>query len=63
MKAELANKRGVDPSTVRVPGRAPRWVIPAVKSTMVVADILIAALAFAGAFYLRESQELWEFGR
>ncbi len=62
MKAELANKRGVDPSTVRVPGRAPRWVIPAVKSTMVVADMLIAAFAFAGAFYLRESRELWEFG-
>ena len=62
MKAELANKRGVDPSTVRVPGRAPRWVIPAVKSSMVVADILIAAVAFAAAFYLRESRELWEFG-
>jgi len=60
MKAELINRRGVEPSTVRVPGRAPRWVIPTVKSAMVVADIVVTASAFAGAFYLRESSHLWD---
>src|SRR4026207_934261 len=60
MKAELINRRGVEPSTVRVPGRAPRWVIPTVKSAVVVADIVVTASAFAGAFYLRESSHLWD---
>jgi exopolysaccharide biosynthesis polyprenyl glycosylphosphotransferase len=59
MKAELIN-RGIEPSTVRVPGRAPRWVIPTVKAAMVVSDIVVAASAFAGAFYLRESAHLWD---
>jgi len=38
-----------------VPGRAPRWIVPAVKILLVVADAFAAALAFIGAFTLRES--------
>jgi exopolysaccharide biosynthesis polyprenyl glycosylphosphotransferase len=60
MKAERIKSRTVSPSTVRVSGRAPRWVIPTVKTALVVADGLIAAFAFAGAFYLREGGVLWE---
>ena len=61
MRSEPINIQAISPSTVRVPGRAPRWVIPAVKVAMIVADVIIAVSAFAGAFYLRESHELWQF--
>ena len=44
----------MDPSLVRVPGRAPRWIVPAVKVSLVVADGLVAALSFMLAFYVRE---------
>jgi exopolysaccharide biosynthesis polyprenyl glycosylphosphotransferase len=44
----------IDPSLVRVPGRAPRWIVPTVKVSLVIADALIAALAFMLAFYVRE---------
>jgi FlaA1/EpsC-like NDP-sugar epimerase len=44
----------VDPSLVRVPGRAPRWIVPTVKISLVFADALIAATAFMLAFYVRE---------
>src|SRR5688572_13127729 len=60
MRSEAVNIQAIAPSTVRVPGRAPRWVIPAVKVAMIVADVVIAVGAFAGAFYLRESQQLWQ---
>jgi exopolysaccharide biosynthesis polyprenyl glycosylphosphotransferase len=44
----------IDPSRVRVPGRAPRWIVPAVKVSLVVTDALAAAISFMLAFYLRE---------
>ena len=44
----------IDASRVRVPGRAPRWIVPAVKVALVVADILAAAVSFMLAFYVRE---------
>ena len=43
-----------DASAVRVPGRAPKWIIPTVKVLLVVADALAAAGSFMFAFYLRE---------
>ena len=43
-----------DASAVRVPGRAPKWIIPTVKVLLVVADALAAAGSFIFAFYLRE---------
>jgi exopolysaccharide biosynthesis polyprenyl glycosylphosphotransferase len=39
---------------VRVPGRAPRWIVPAVKVGLVVTDALAAAVSFMLAFYARE---------
>lgn len=44
----------IDPRLVRVPGRAPRWVVPAVKVSLLIADALIANLSFMFAFYVRE---------
>ena len=44
----------IDPSRVRVPGRAPRWIVPAVKVGLVIVDALAAALSFMLAFYVRE---------
>ncbi|HKR58242.1 MAG TPA: hypothetical protein VJS64_00810, partial [Pyrinomonadaceae bacterium] len=60
MRSEPIKLQTIAPSTVRVAGRAPRWVIPAVKVVMIVADIAITVAAFAGAFYLRESSPLWQ---
>src|ERR1051325_8831504 len=44
----------MDASLVRVPGRAPKWIVPSVKVALVVADALAAALSFILAFYVRE---------
>lgn len=41
-------------STVRVPGKAPRWIIPTVKAMLVGADIFVAVSSFVLAFYWRE---------
>ena len=54
MRAERIKNRRIPASTVRVPGRAPSWVIPTVKVALVVADALIAAFSLAGAFSFRE---------
>ena len=37
-----------------MPGRAPRWIVPTVKTGLVVADAFAAALSFIFAFMLRE---------
>ena len=39
---------------MRVPGRAPRWIVPTVKAGLVVTDALAAAVSFMLAFYARE---------
>jgi exopolysaccharide biosynthesis polyprenyl glycosylphosphotransferase len=44
----------IDASVVRVPGRAPKWIVPAVKTGLVIADALAAAISFMLAFYVRE---------
>jgi exopolysaccharide biosynthesis polyprenyl glycosylphosphotransferase len=44
----------IDPSVVRVPARAPRWIVPSVKVALVITDALAAALCFILAFYARE---------
>jgi exopolysaccharide biosynthesis polyprenyl glycosylphosphotransferase len=44
----------IDPTVVRIPRRAPRWIVPAVKIGLVIADALAAAFAFMLAFYARE---------
>jgi len=44
----------VEARIVRAPSRAPHWVIPTIKTALVVTDSLIAAVSFGAAFYLRE---------
>jgi len=39
---------------VRVPARAPRWIVPTVKVALIIADAFAAALSFMLAFYTRE---------
>jgi len=52
----------IDPRVVRVPGRAPRWIVPAVKVALVIADALAAALSFMLAFYTREGVSVFATG-
>jgi exopolysaccharide biosynthesis polyprenyl glycosylphosphotransferase len=50
----------VDARTVRVPARAPQWVIPTVKFVLVLSDAVIAVFAFFAAFYLREGGSVFQ---
>lgn len=50
------------PGGVRVPARAPRWVMPAVRAAFVLTDLLLAFTAFVLAFYLREGKEVFQAG-
>ena len=54
MRAERKRKQLTDASAVRVPGRAPKWIIPTIKVLLVVTDALAAAGSFMLAFSLRE---------
>jgi exopolysaccharide biosynthesis polyprenyl glycosylphosphotransferase len=49
----------VEASTVRAPSRAPHWVIPTIKTALVVTDSVIAAVSFGSAFYLREGGQIF----
>ncbi len=60
MRVEQIKTQLVEPSIVRAPSRAPHWVIPTIKAALVVVDALIAALAFAGAFYFREGGPVFQ---
>jgi exopolysaccharide biosynthesis polyprenyl glycosylphosphotransferase len=54
VRVQQVKKVVTDPGLVRAASRAPQWVIPAVKSALVLSDAVIAATSFALAFYLRE---------
>ncbi|MGI8997099.1 MAG: sugar transferase [Pyrinomonadaceae bacterium] len=56
MRVEQLDKLEVKAQAVRAEGRAPQWVVPAVKVSLVVFDALIAAACFIAAFYLREGE-------
>lgn len=60
MRPERIKKNLVDPSTVRVPVRAPQWIIPAVKLLLVVTDFFIAAGTFLAAFYFRQGTAIFQ---
>ncbi len=62
MRAERERQRFFDARSVRVPGRAPRWIVPTVKAGLVVADALAAALSFIFAFTLREGASAFAAG-
>lgn len=58
MKPELIKSNLTTPKAVRVPARAPAWLVPGIKTTLFILDLVLAFLAFAGAFYLREGAPL-----
>src|SRR6185436_14422243 len=62
MRAERTKQTMIDASVVRVPGRAPRWIVPAVKVSLVIADALAAAISFMLAFYTRERVSVFAAG-
>jgi len=43
-----------DASAVRAVARAPRWVVPTVKTALVVVDLVLSSASFVVAFYWRE---------
>jgi FlaA1/EpsC-like NDP-sugar epimerase len=47
-------------SIARVTSRAPHWVIPTIKTALLVTDSLIAAASFAFAYYLREGAAIFQ---
>lgn len=59
MRVEQISNPVIDPSLVRAHSRAPQWVIPTVKTALVITDALIAAISFAAAFYLREGADVF----
>src|SRR5437763_13149149 len=58
MKAEFA-KASTTAETVRVPARAPRWVVPLVKLALVTSDVILVTLSFALGFYLRHHDSIF----
>jgi exopolysaccharide biosynthesis polyprenyl glycosylphosphotransferase len=60
MKPQPIRNPLTEARAVRVPGRAPRWIIPSIKLTLVLLDLLIAAFAFVTAFYLRQGASIVE---
>ena len=55
MRVEKRKIQLTDPGAVRLPARAPRWIVPTVKASLIVVDALVAALSFIAAFMIRES--------
>src|ERR1043166_6377416 len=54
MKAEpIKLTSTIDARAVRVPGRAPAWVVPLVKLCLIGGDMVLAIASFVAAFYLR----------
>src|SRR5258708_3173447 len=58
MKAEAIKNLATDPRAVRVPARAPRWAVRAVKTFLALADVALTLLSFAAAFYLRHHEAI-----
>lgn len=58
MRVERLKESGVKAGAVRVPARAPGWVVPAVKAALVAADAALAVASFVVAYALREGGRL-----
>jgi exopolysaccharide biosynthesis polyprenyl glycosylphosphotransferase len=59
MKAEPVKREATDARAVRVPARAPRWVVPLVKFGLATADIVLSLGSFVGAFYFRHQEAIF----
>src|SRR6267154_6010593 len=53
MQAKPVKDQATDARAVRVPARAPRWVVPLIKTLLVTTDIVLTIASFTLAFYLR----------
>src|SRR6266853_6453444 len=53
MQAKPVKDQATDARAVRVPARAPRWVVPLVKTLLAATDIVLTIASFMLAFYLR----------
>jgi exopolysaccharide biosynthesis polyprenyl glycosylphosphotransferase len=62
MRAERPRQPLTDPSAVRAPGRAPAWIVPAVKALLALTDAFVAAAAFIAAFTYREGVSAFSAG-
>src|ERR1051325_5844539 len=58
MKAETLVSDFTSASAVRVPARAPRWVVPLMKLGLVCGDAMLALTCFVVAFYVRHYQSI-----
>ena len=58
MKAETLVNDFTNASAVRVPARAPRWVVPLMKLALLAGDATLALVCFAAAFYVRHYQSI-----
>jgi exopolysaccharide biosynthesis polyprenyl glycosylphosphotransferase len=58
MKAERIQTQAFDAGRVRVPARAPAWVVPSVKTALVIMDGVLSIAVFSGAFLLRHGAPL-----
>jgi exopolysaccharide biosynthesis polyprenyl glycosylphosphotransferase len=58
MKAETLVSDLKPASAVRVPARAPRWVVPVVKAALMLTDGSLALVCFVAAFYVRHYQSI-----
>jgi exopolysaccharide biosynthesis polyprenyl glycosylphosphotransferase len=50
----------VEASIVRAPSRAPHWVIPSIKTALLITDSIITTASFASAYYLREGGPIFQ---
>jgi exopolysaccharide biosynthesis polyprenyl glycosylphosphotransferase len=50
----------VEANIVRAPSRAPHWVMPTIKTALLVADSLIATVSFVVAYYFREGGAIFQ---
>src|SRR5437879_4767591 len=60
MKAERTKEFRIEARAVRVPARAPRWVVPLVKTLLAATDIVLASTSFTLAFYLRHHDAIFQ---
>ncbi len=58
MKAQTLVTDFTNASAVRVPARAPRWVVPLVKVGLLLGDATLALFCFVAAFYVRHYQSI-----
>jgi exopolysaccharide biosynthesis polyprenyl glycosylphosphotransferase len=63
LRAEQIKERESETSAraVRVAARAPRWVVPFIKTLLGVTDVVLATASFALAFYLRHYEPIWHW--